>query len=161
MTDHPRVLQKGRTYWLCECSCGIQRPVRPDRLRAGLSQSCGCIRSETVLIGARGPVHGQSGTPEYKIWAQLKQRCFNPNHKLWRLYGARGVSMAGVWRDSFVAFYDEVGDRPGDEYRLVRIDVERDYEPGNVKWSVEGEPSLAPERPAEGGWWWRGRWRPI
>ena len=37
-TGHPR----GKTYWKCRCSCGIERDVQGYSLRTGKSQSCGC-----------------------------------------------------------------------------------------------------------------------
>ena len=38
-------------------------------------------------------------------------------------------------------FEYDVGKRPSEEHRLVRIDRTRDYEPGNVTWwyEVEGD----------------------
>jgi len=32
--------------WLCECECGVQKVVRGDHLRGGLTQSCGCLQAE-------------------------------------------------------------------------------------------------------------------
>lgn len=31
------------TYWLCRCSCGIEKPITNRNLRGGLSKSCGAV----------------------------------------------------------------------------------------------------------------------
>lgn len=33
----------GRTAWLCQCSCGKQIVIKTCHLRAGHTQSCGCL----------------------------------------------------------------------------------------------------------------------
>lgn len=38
----------GFITWLCRCSCGVERHVNGNRLRAGKSKSCGCITREVA-----------------------------------------------------------------------------------------------------------------
>lgn len=33
-------------YWKCCCDCGVEVVVRGSSLRAGVSKSCGCLRSD-------------------------------------------------------------------------------------------------------------------
>lgn len=35
----------GHVLWLCACSCGATVQVRGQSLLAGLTKSCGCLRS--------------------------------------------------------------------------------------------------------------------
>lgn len=43
--------------------------------------------------------------------------------------------MCQEWRDSYEAFLEHVGRRPGPSFSLDRIDNDRGYEPGNVRWA--------------------------
>lgn len=51
-------------YWPCKCDCGTERMVAATNLRSGKSQSCGCLRTETVK--RRLTTHGLSRTKEYR-----------------------------------------------------------------------------------------------
>lgn len=166
--DHPVVRENTRYLWLCRCECGTERAVRPDRLRSGESQSCGCLQREIAVNNTGTPTHGLSKTPEYKSWQQAKQRCFNPAHHLYGSYGGRGISMAEIWRDDFLAFYEDVGSRPSRRHSLGRIDNNGDYTPGNVEWQLPSQqnrnrrrPRRPARRPGAGFWHWRGKWRPL
>jgi hypothetical protein len=44
--------------------------------------------------------------------------------------------MCPEWRGSFSAFFAHVGPRPSRRHTVDRIDNEKGYEPGNVKWST-------------------------
>lgn len=78
--------------------------------------------------------HGRSALPEYKCWQQIKQRCLNPNHRAYPNYGGRGITIALEWVDDFEAFLVHVGFRPTPKHSLDRINNDRGYEPGNVRW---------------------------
>ena len=80
--------------------------------------------------------HGLRRTPTYEIWATAKQRCFNPNNQRYRLYGARGITMCERWRNSFQAFYEDMGPRP-EGMSLDRINNDGNYEPGNCRWATQ------------------------
>lgn len=82
-------------------------------------------------------VHGNTGKPEYYTWSNMKSRCHNSSHKFYPLYGGRGIFVCKEWRDSFLKFYEYVGNRPGKGYSLDRIDVNKGYEPGNVRWATQ------------------------
>lgn len=79
---------------------------------------------------------GGKQPPEYQIWSQIKQWCLNKRHWKYPQYGGRGIKIHPAWAESFLAFFDEVGHRPSKKYRLSRIDFNKGYLPGNVKWST-------------------------
>jgi len=85
--------------------------------------------------------HGQSGkcgprTPEYQLWANIKQRCCNAKCRWFPYYGGRGISICSDWINSFESFVEYVGKRPTDKHTLDREDNSKGYEPGNVRWVV-------------------------
>jgi hypothetical protein len=70
----------------------------------------------------------------------MMQRCFNPNATGYRYYGGRDIRPCEAWCD-FANFYAYVDDAPPGK-TLDRIDNNRGYEPGNVKWSTPREQLL-------------------
>ena len=83
--------------------------------------------------------HGMDGTPEHNSWRAIIQRCENPRCKCFPAYGGRGITLSPEWRHSFAAFFEHVGPRPTPNHTIDRIDNEKHYEPGNVKWSTKVE----------------------
>lgn len=124
--------------WLCRCDCGNEVGVSAGSLRRGLSKSCGCERNTQTSI--RRTTHGHSSggvkTPEYQTWARIKTRCTNENHSDYPDYGGRGLMVAAEWVDDFEAFYAHIGPKPTSKHSIDRIDNERGYEPGNVRWAT-------------------------
>lgn len=82
--------------------------------------------------------HGLRSSRAYKSWADMIARCFNPKRAGYDNYGARGIKVCQRWRDSFAAFYSDMGERP-DGRSLDRINNEGDYEPGNCRWATREE----------------------
>ena len=87
--------------------------------------------------------HGMSHTPEYEAWKSMKNRCRPdyPVKKTNRLYGGRGIRVCEEWKKSFVSFLECVGNRPSPFHSLDRIDVNGDYESGNVRWATKKQQS--------------------
>lgn len=120
--------------WVCSCECGNSIRVRGAALSNGNTKSCGCLKIEKFK--SRVTKHGLHGTPEYIAWKAMKQRCYDPNHEFYHRYGGRGITVDPSWIDNFGAFLAHIGKRPTKNHSVDRIDHERNYEPGNVKWST-------------------------
>jgi hypothetical protein len=70
------------------------------------------------------------------VWAGIKRRCESPDDKLYEHYGARGIRLWPKWRDDFAEFARYMDDDPGPGWEVGRINNDRGYEPGNVRWET-------------------------
>lgn len=83
--------------------------------------------------------HGQHGTPTYQTWICMRQRCLNPKAADYPRYGGRGIKICPEWQASFLAFYQDMGERP-EKKTLDRIVTNGDYCKSNCRWaSAQGQ----------------------
>lgn len=119
----------------CLRDCGKTTESLLSSIRAGRTQSCGCLKRECDI--AKCLTHGLTGTPEYEAWINMRQRCTNPKRPEFRNYGARGISVCERW-ESFENFLDDMGTRPMG-LSIERINNDGNYEPSNCKWATKVE----------------------
>ena len=132
----PSGKKKSKT-WMCKCQCGNTTEVRTDSLKSGNTKSCGCKwRASVTKHGhCKKRPHSRRSTMEYSSWQHMKARCHNPNHAEYSNYGGRGITICDEWKDDFQAFYNYIGKCPIGCNSIDRINVNGNYEPGNVRWS--------------------------
>jgi hypothetical protein len=120
--------------WMCLCDCGKTKVIIGSNLRAGYTQSCGCLhREKSVEANIK---HGGQYMPEYKVWCGIRNRCFNPRAPRYPYYGGRGIKVSEKW-SSFNQFITDMGPRPHGRYSIERVDGNKDYEPGNCIWATQ------------------------
>ncbi|MCK4525927.1 hypothetical protein KAW18_01045 [candidate division WOR-3 bacterium] len=78
-------------------------------------------------------------TSIYGIWCNMINRCENPNVPNFKNYGDRGIKVCERWRNSFEAFYADVGNKPEGMSLDRWPDKNGDYEPTNWRWATTQE----------------------
>lgn len=140
---------KGAIYlWRCDCS--IEFEEKGWRILSGHKRTCGhqCvirrkIKTERKLIhgdSIRGTLHN----PRYIGWLNMRARCTNENNKSYPYYGGRGIAVCLKWLQSYSDFVGDMGSPPEYDYatyQLDRINVDGNYEPGNLRWATRLEQS--------------------
>lgn len=120
----------GNVMWECKCDCGSTVYVRAGSLKNGTTRSCGCLNKESVTK------HGMYLTTEYTVWCGIKDRCYSKNHTSFKDYGAVGIVMCDRWKNSFEAFYEDIGPRPSPSHTLDRRDGTKGYDKENCRWAT-------------------------
>lgn len=142
----------GAARWRCVCDCGGESTPTGRALRNGTTSSCGCYNRELarrkayVMGTTKAPKHNGSYSAIYRTWTSMLQRCYSPSAQQFKNYGARGITVCDRWRNDFAAFRSDVGEKPGPDYSLDRIDNDRGYEPGNVRWATWAQQNVNTRR---------------
>ena len=82
-------------------------------------------------------VHGLRKDLLYKVWQEQRYRCTKTSHKHFHLYGARGITFSDEFLDVEV-WYEYVTSLPNarkSTYSIDRIDNDKGYERGNLRWT--------------------------
>lgn len=134
--SEPYICPKGRkrTRWKCLCDCGNISIAQTSKLTTGNTKSCGCGK-----IGNNFK-HGLRNTRLYRIWANMKTRCYNTNDNHYERWGGRGITMCDEWKNNFKPFYDwAMTNGYSDDLSIDRVDNNGNYEPNNCRWATVKE----------------------
>lgn len=80
--------------------------------------------------------------PLYATWCGMRYRCSNKNNNGYKHYGGRGITVYKDWADDYEIWYEYVSqlEHFGEKGRtLDRIDNDKGYFPGNVRWATYKE----------------------
>ena len=121
--------QKGKSKWICLCTCGKEVSIRAVDLHSSHNKSCGSC-------GCVFKKHGTYKSAIYGSWGAMIQRCTNPKNSKYKYYGERGITVCDRWK-SFENFLEDMGERPPG-MTLDRIDNDK----GIVKIIVAGQQEI-------------------
>jgi hypothetical protein len=83
----------------------------------------------------RGFRHGYYGTRLYRIYYNMKSRCYTESVPCSQYYGGKGVGVCKEWLDSFDSFRTwALSNGYSEQLTLDRINVHGDYSPSNCRW---------------------------
>lgn len=135
--DHQYPNGRHDVQYKCKCDCGKELNVLGIHLRSGHTCSCGCYREDKSR--EKMTTHGKTNTRLYVIWKNMRERCTNPKHKNYSIYGGRGIKICEEW-NQFDSFYNwAVCNGYSDDLTLDRIDVNQGYSPENCRWISQKE----------------------
>jgi len=128
----------GMTCWVCKCDCGKQKIVAGKHLKSGKIKSCGCYNHDALI--KRNTKHGLTNTRLFRIWGNMKDRCYNPNKSNYCYYGGRGIVICEEWLDNFENFYNwAMSNGYKSHLSIDRINSNGNYEPANCRWITQKE----------------------
>jgi hypothetical protein len=168
------VLREGNTYisprgykkatWVCECTCilangkkcGVVKTLVATKLKSGRTSKCKSCSIRIDNIKHNNCI--KKRTKEYSAWSSLKSRCINPNHRQYKDYGGRGITICDDWL-TFNGFFADMGLAPSKSHSIDRINNDLGYCKSNCRWSTKTQQVINRRVPSKNTSGYRGvRW---
>ncbi|QGH73424.1 MAG: HNH catalytic motif-containing protein [Podoviridae sp. cty5g4] len=124
-----------KIYWaLFECPF-CKKYVEKEIGSGRKNHSCGCKHFE--LLGKSNTTHGDAKKLKrrlYRIYYNMKARCYNPNMSSFRYYGQKGIRICEEWH-KYVNFKNwALSHGYKEDLSIDRICPDDGYHPENCRW---------------------------
>ena len=119
-----------KRFGLFKCFCGNEFEAITSNIKSGLQKSCGCLINQDKIT------HGLTNHILYTTWNNMIQRCHNSEHKYYKDYGGRGITVCERWH-SVENFIGDMLPTYEEGLSLDRINPNGNYEPSNCRWATK------------------------
>lgn len=137
---------RGKGLWLCKCKCGKEIIRTAWEIKASHPKSCGCYIQARHGNKNHHEYHTKHGFANkhslYRVWKNIKQRCYNPNNQDYKNYGFKRIALWYRWKNdagAFIRWCLRNGWKEG--LTIDRINPNRGYIPDNCQFMTASENS--------------------
>lgn len=117
------------------CECGISKITALADVKNGHTKSCGCLRlinNRFIAVIKHGELTGvgKYRSTEYQAWCKIKRYLRLQN---------RDIQCCDRWIDpekGYLNFIEDMGRKPGQNYRMKRVDMKKGFFPENCIWKT-------------------------
>ena len=129
---------RNKVVWHCKCECGNEGYLARNTLtHPKKSKSCGCwgrkMKSKWSNPSLYPKASGISTTPFYRLRIQIIHKCYRPEWPTYNLFGAKGITVCDLWRNSAKDMYDwAISNGWKEKTCIVLKEGSKEFSPDNV-----------------------------
>jgi hypothetical protein len=101
--------------------------------------NCWYNNGDPNVIKFKYEKHGYKNHSLYKIWQNMKTRCYNKNCKEYKWYGGRGIQVCDEWKNSAKIFIEWALPLWKEGLQIDREDNDGNYCPENCRFIMHKE----------------------
>lgn len=131
----------GTTKWCHSCASRKKQERRSPEERKAAAKKASLVAAKLLAerVDEYEVKYGWAMQDALTLASSAKQRCQNPKALSYPSYGGRGIEFRFVSVRAFAEWVlDNLGTRP-QACSIDRIDNNRHYEPGNLRWATHSE----------------------
>jgi hypothetical protein len=129
---------------LCRCRCGCEALVKWSSIwdTQGSTQCKECAKAAFIERTKASARFSPEERRLLNIAHGQKERCTNPSNLAWKNYGGRGITFEFESPKAAAQYMLTLGPRPTPRHSIDRIDNDKGYAAGNLRWASRREQKL-------------------